>query len=345
MKILVLGYFGYKTNQLDGQTVKTRTIYHLIKRHSLYPDNIAYFDMQEVKLNKMATFGLLKKLFNTTTLIYNPAENNIKYLFPFIFLLSKIRNFSINYFVVGGWLSDFLNKSPLHKFLLGKINTIFPETPNDVSHLRDKFHYSNVCFLPNFRINDGQLPAVVRDDKDTFKIVFMARINKMKGYELVFNLADKLCKSGLSNKISIDFYGQIQESDKNDFLSFVSQYDFIEYRGYLQPEEVYKTISFYDVMLLPTRYFTEGFPGSILDAYIAGIPVIATNWKHAADFIDDGYSGFIIPFNNCELELFQKVVELYEDKEKLENMKKNARQKSEEYSEENVWSILKNYLS
>lgn len=31
MKILVLGYFGYQTNQLDGQTVKTRDLYRLAK--------------------------------------------------------------------------------------------------------------------------------------------------------------------------------------------------------------------------------------------------------------------------------------------------------------------------
>lgn len=30
-KVLVLGYFGYMTNQLDGQTVKTRDVYRLAK--------------------------------------------------------------------------------------------------------------------------------------------------------------------------------------------------------------------------------------------------------------------------------------------------------------------------
>ena len=30
-KVLVLGYFGYQTNQLDGQTVKTRDVYRLAK--------------------------------------------------------------------------------------------------------------------------------------------------------------------------------------------------------------------------------------------------------------------------------------------------------------------------
>lgn len=31
--ILIIGYFGYVTNQLDGQTIKTRNVFDLIKRN------------------------------------------------------------------------------------------------------------------------------------------------------------------------------------------------------------------------------------------------------------------------------------------------------------------------
>ena len=30
-KVLVLGYFGYRSNQLDGQTIKTRNIMRLLQ--------------------------------------------------------------------------------------------------------------------------------------------------------------------------------------------------------------------------------------------------------------------------------------------------------------------------
>lgn len=38
-------------------------------------------------------------------------------------------------------------------------------------------------------------------------------------------------------------------------------------------------------MLLPTHYYTEGLPGSVLDAYMSGIPIIVSRWKHASEFV------------------------------------------------------------
>ena len=45
-RILVLGYFGYLTNQLDGQTVKTRDVYRLVKEQSK-DYSVDYFDTQD----------------------------------------------------------------------------------------------------------------------------------------------------------------------------------------------------------------------------------------------------------------------------------------------------------
>ena len=80
----------------------------------------------------------------------------------------------------------------------------------------------------------------------------------------------------------------------------------------------------YDVMLLPTEIYTEGFPGSILDAYIAGIPVIATEWKHSHEFIDDKFTGFIVPFGDCQNEFNDKILTLYNDRELLLQMKQKG---------------------
>ena len=78
----------------------------------------------------------------------------------------------------------------------------------------------------------------------------------------------------------------------------MEKYEFIEYRGALQPSEIYTNLSKYDVMLLPTHFYTEGLPGSVVDAYISGIPVIVTEWKHSHEFVDNGKSGYIVPFDN-----------------------------------------------
>ena len=46
--MLVLGYFGNRTNKLDGQTVKTRDVYRLAKEQ--YGDCVEYFDTEDQAL-------------------------------------------------------------------------------------------------------------------------------------------------------------------------------------------------------------------------------------------------------------------------------------------------------
>ena len=44
-------------------------------------------------------------------------------------------------------------------------------------------------------------------------------------------------------------------------------------------------------MLFPTHFYTEGIPGSIIDAYAAGIPVISAKWESFDDVISEGHTG------------------------------------------------------
>ena len=155
---------------------------------------------------------------------------------------------------------------------------------------------------------------------DTLRLVFLARVDKNKGYDTIFSFAQEIETHGYD--ITIDFYGPINPSDKDDFLKLVDSHkNVVKYNGVLQQDEVTKCLVNYDVMLLPTKYYTEGFPGSVLDAYIAGIPVLATNWKHAHEFIDDMRTGFIISFDKPQNEFNEKILTLYNDRTLLRQMK------------------------
>ena len=79
-KVLVLGYFGYLTDQLDGQTVKTRDVYRLVEEQ-LGECKVDYFDTQEFQNNKMKIFTMFWKIMRCKTLFYLPAHNNLKVLF------------------------------------------------------------------------------------------------------------------------------------------------------------------------------------------------------------------------------------------------------------------------
>lgn len=335
-RILVFGYFGYVNNQLDGQTVKTRAIYNLVKDKSDVA--VTFADTQEFRHNPKSIFRFFRDLIRCTTLLWLPAHNNLKYLFPFIWAFSKLCNFDIVYIVIGGWLSVFLEELPFHRRKLKNIKAILLENQLSVKELSSKFGFSNLAVIPNFR--DVARKPVIHESHGSLKLVFMARINKMKGLDTIAQVAQRL-----NNNITIDFYGPIHDADEYYFRSeLIDRYSFINYRGVLLPEQIYPTLSKYDVMLFPTHYFTEGFPGSIMDAYRSAIPVIATNWKHAQEFIINGESGFIVSFEDPVDEMIAIIEKLTNNRELLYYMKDRAYQESLKYTPDAAWEVLKKYL-
>lgn len=339
-KLSVLGAFGFVYPHYDGQTIKSRNLLELLQKNC---EGVDYFEAQRLKKNKLSLAVMLWKVITSKTVYYLPAQNNLTYLFPIIYVLSRLFNTRLHYFVVGGWLVEILENKAWHRKALSKIAGIHCETQFMRNALETSYGFKNVDVFPNFRIND--FVPTAHHEEGKLKLVFMARIIKMKGLDLIFKLGDYLIENGLQNKISVDFYGP-QQNEDNDIEYFnynLTKYPFMNYYGALEPSNIYSTLEKYDAMLLPTHFYTEGLPGSILDAYIAGIPVIVTKWKHATEFVDDGKSGIIIPFEDDGKALFDAIMKFFNNTQMLDRMKALANEKWHEFSSEKALELIKNY--
>lgn len=334
MKILVLGYFGYVTNQLDGQTIKTRDVYALLKEKS--QDEVEYFDTQSFKVSKFNILKMLWMIIKAHHIFYLPAHNNLKYIFPLVYLLAKISNTKVNYLVIGGWLSEFLSNKKLHRYMLKGINGIYVETDHLLNNL-SKYNFKNLHKLYNFRMVDIEKIKPSKNIDKNIKLVFMARVHPMKGVDVLFDIDKSIKKIGINN-VSIDIYGQILESYKDEFFKKIKASN-INYRGAIEPCNIYDVLPSYDLMLFPTKYYTEGFPGTILDAYISGLPVVATNWLNAKEFILNEETGFIVEFDHHELYI-QTVLNLLANSHKIDELKHNVVLRRKIYSLSSVWDTL-----
>ena len=344
-KIFVLGAFGYSNKQLDGQTIKTRNVYNLIKEKRV--GCVAKLDTLDIRKKPWLVFTLVYHLLTCRTLVILPCLNNITYIFPVVFILSKLFRYEIVSICIGGWQVEYFmgnekfKAHPLQLKYSKAIKAFLPEMVKVENDLMEMFGFTNTEVFPNFR--KFELKEIPTGSSAALRLVFMARINKNKGYPAVFELSDRLKDVGI--KYSITFYGQIAEEDNADFNSLLQQHaDTIGYGGALNPDSIQKTLSQYDILLLPTQYYTEGFPGSILDAYIAGIPVIVTEWKHSHEFVKDGETGFIVPFKDGMDDMVGKVKLLNNDRERLLQMKYRAQEEAKRYSENAAWNVLKKYL-
>lgn len=343
-KTLVLGYFGYQNNQLDGQTVKTRNIYELLKTY-LRIERLSFFDTQTFQSSMSNVLKMFLEVWKADKLIYIPAHNNLRFFFPFIFLISKLRGISVAYVVVGGWLYDFLKDKRLLRYCLKRIELILPQSEDLTQKLETAYNFKNVQTLHNFRITDFSIVSSTGQKSNTVRLVFMARVSKMKGVETIFKLA-KILNEKLNNSLSveIDFYGAIKSDEEDFFREEIERTPLVKYKGVLQPENIHTTLSAYDVLLLPTRYFTEGLPGSVLDAYIAGLPVVVTQWKYAHEFVDNNVSGLITKWND-EDDFVNSVLRLCENTALIESLKLGAREKAQQYSPEAAVSIIKPFFT
>jgi len=85
----------------------------------------------------------------------------------------------------------------------------------------------------------------------------------------------------------------------------------------------------HDVFLFPSLY--EGFGMVVLEAMACGLSVVATPVGGAADIIEDGVDGFLVPFRDSQA-LAETALRLLDSESLRETVEDRARRKASGYS-------------
>ena len=91
----------------------------------------------------------------------------------------------------------------------------------------------------------------------------------------------------------------------------------------------------YDAVLLPSYHEGEGHPAVVLEAYAAGVPVVATDWLSLPELVEDGVRGFLVPVRSPE-KIREAVDRLATDESLYESMCGKALVYVESFSERAV---------
>ena len=145
------------------------------------------------------------------------------------------------------------------------------------------------------------MPVIKTKTGDKMRFVFLSRIIPEKGCNTIIE-AVKLLNMKYSEKFIVDFYGPFEAEYEFLFKDEISTISNISYKGFLdlRNQKNYDILAKYDAMLFPTYWHGEGFPGIIIDAFVSGLPVIATDWSLNAEIIEDGKTGVILKENTIE---------------------------------------------
>lgn len=336
-KVLVIGYFGYKINQLDGQTVKTRSLFELCSQKF---GNVTFYDTYLLRVEKKSLFGFFKKLIHAEVVIFLPGINGLSFFGSLLLLMKAIKGIKIYYFVVGGWLPDLVKNNRFFRFMVQRFDAVFLETQEMVKRLQESCS-NEVAYFPNFRWKEKV--EINPNPGGSLRVVAMSRIIAEKGMETLLELAEMLHKENAIPPVSIDIYGPTFDDYGQEFIRRISGHQVIKYRGILEPKEIISRLKCYDLFLFPTYYEGEGFPGALVDAFLSGLPVLATDWKYNAEILEHGETGFLFPIKDTS-ELYRLLCLLNNDRSLLQQMKQKALVKGDEFTDVKASGLLDEYI-
>lgn len=247
---------------------------------------------------------------------------------PLVKLMWMLGCTNIYYWMVGGTFHNKVENGELDKVFYQKLKCVIVQSPRMLdSLLRQGF--SNVYFVSNSKRID-YLPDISSRSNSNTRFVFLSRINPAKGCGEIIESVKKLNELGYQSRFSVDFYGAI-DLVYPEFPKLIKGIGNIKYKGFLDltNNEGYDLLSKYDMMLFPTYWDGEGFPGVIIDSYIAGVPVLASDWSLNCDYVTEK-SGIIIPHHN-QCRLFEEMKKVIEGQYDLSLMSQNSQSLAMQY--------------
>lgn len=343
-KIGICGHFGINKEFFDGQTVKTRTISDELK--NIYgKDRIFIVDTNDWKRKPIKLLFNCYKLFKMCENIFIlPAQNGIKVFSILFSILNKIYKRKIFYIVIGGWLIDLLEENRKLINLLSNFNTIYVEKKIMINDL-NSLGLHNVKYLPNFKkyknvnLEDINLEDINYCKNIPYKLCTFSRVIKEKGIEDAIKVISEV--NNIKKRIiyTLDIYGPIDKSYEKEFFYLINKNSqYISYKGIIKENESIEIIKNYLLLLFPTRFKTEGIPGTIIDSLSAGVPVIASKWE-AVDEILNNEIAFL--YEMYDLNKFKNILlNLSENVDKIYDMKVKCLKESKKYRVENTINLI-----
>ena len=335
-KVCVIGHFGFDDNLLNGQTVKTKTVTSELERKFSKNEIIKIDTHGGIKRFPMIFFEVIINFVNSQNIIIYPAQNGLKIFAPMCVILKRLFNKKIHYVVIGGWLTTYLKDHKSVQKALRLFDAIYVETSTMKLNL-ERSGFSNIILLPNFKDLDIlQKGDLIHEVDEPYRFCTFSRVMQEKGIEEAIGAVERINNEKGYIVCKLDIYGQIDEGQMLWFQNLKREFPkYISYKGVVPYDKSVETVKSYYAVLFPTKFYTEGIPGTILDAYAAGVPVVCSKWESYYDVVDDEETGWGYEFSDTEglYNTLMRIVEL--KNEKYFEMKMACLNKAERYRPEN----------
>lgn len=143
------------------------------------------------------------------------------------------------------------------------------------------------------------------------RVLFLGRFDRQKGIRRLCTIYNVLAER--LPQVDLTIAGRAVVEDHGQTLSWPPQVRFLG--PVLGPEALTRLLTQTDILVLPS-YF-EGLPLSVLEAQRCGVVVLAAEAGALHEAIDEGRTGFVVPQDECERHIIDRILALDRDRDLL----------------------------
>lgn len=319
-------FFGKTKRPLGGVTIKNRILLSFLQKKY----KTVHLTSNILNIPFLLFFNIINRF-----IIISISSKSLLRIIKLLYKINKDNLKNIIVFIPGG-IFDSLNLTNFY-ISLNSLKALIVEKKSMLISLQDQ-GFSNVVLIPNFRSqSDYVKPSRLKIKAEALKFVFISRIEPMKGPDIALETFK------LINNYSIDFFGPIKKTYKKEFLRDVNSVPNASYLGELNSNDtsMYELLRNYDVLIFPTKYKSEGIPGIIIEAKMAGLIIVTSRFDGVESLVSDNLDGFIIK-NNSTNELL-KILKTLKNKD-LKSIKTESYKSSKQYDIQNFSIIISSLI-
>lgn len=345
-KIGVIGHFGTGHTLLNGQTVRTLIMTEELNKH-YGAENVYCVDTYNYRRRVLSVlWSSIKCMIKCDRIILLLSRNGCGVYYPMMHYCRRLFKFEVfNNNIGGGNVEQFKENKKWIKYCKSFAVNWFQGKKQTLE--MQGLGLENSEELPNMKtinVSLNETDLYKKKQEEPFRYCTFSRISKEKGIPDAIIAITEINNEANSTIATLDIYGQVDEDFKEEFQQIMDKApDFITFKGSIPYDCTTEVLKNYYMLLFPTVFYGEGFPGTIVDAYTAGLPVIATDWHSNNEVVLEGCTGYLYDPEE-KYQLKELIIKSMQNENLIFEMRKRSLNESLKYTPEKVMPIIFNKL-
>lgn len=329
IKATVIGHMDWKSNNMIGAVVKARNILNQLSMSFPY-ETISNIDIYNWRKRAPIVLAQIIRSFAQSKNIILIISDTSGPLMKLLAFLNAVFKRKILYVAVGGNMGYNLMQNKEAVQSLSFVDSFFVENIDCVQDMK-ALGLKNTFILRNFKLLSPMSEVDISDTLSRpFKFCTFSRVAKQKGITDAINAIEEINTELGEGLCELDVYGKVEYDYEQEFYSLVNSKRHCNYCGVVDGGDSVKILKDYYCLLFPTKFQTEGIPGTIIDAFAAALPVICSDWQRCRQLIIDGKNGIVYKFADYS-ELKKSIIYAINNPERIKKLKSGCLKAYQDY--------------